>query len=347
MKTRTRARRVGQLLNYFCGTLGFAAVAAEPTGAVVRSEFIYDKAPFPSCHASTIVEPRAGGLVAAWFGGTAEGKPDVEIWLSRFDGDSWSAPISVADDKRSDGSRGPTWNPVLFEPKDGPLWLYFKTGDSPSRWSGSRKFSTDAGKTWSAAERLPDGILGPVKNKPVQLADGSLLSASSSEHDGWRVHFERSTDGGKSWTLIGPVNDGKKISAIQPSILLHGGDSLQAVGRTRQGKIFEVWSTDAGRTWGELTLTDLPNPNSGTDAVTLRDGRHLLVYNPVTKGRTPLAIAITADGKTWTPNFQSLETEPGEYSYPAIIQSRAGLVHVTYTWKRQRIKHVVLDPSRF
>ena len=54
--------------------------------------------------------------------------------------------------------------------------------------------SADGGRTWSAPQRLPDGILGPIKNKPVQLANGDLLAGSSTENNGWRCHFERSTD---------------------------------------------------------------------------------------------------------------------------------------------------------
>jgi predicted neuraminidase len=120
---------------------------------------------------------------------------------------------------------------------------------------------------------------------------------------------------------------------------------LLALGRTRQNKrIFRVESLDGGRSWGELTLTDLPNPNSGTDAVTLADGRHLLIYNHSETGRSPLNIAVSRDGKTWLP-AATLETEPGEFSYPAIIQAADGTVHVTYTWKRKKIAHAVIDPA--
>jgi predicted neuraminidase len=206
--------------------------------------------------------------------------------------------------------------------------------------------SGDAGKTWSKPRRLPEGILGPIKNKPVQLPDGDLLCPSSSEHDGWRVHFERTRDL-VSWQATPPINDGKEIGAIQPSMLIHPGGKLQAVGRTRQGKIFEVWSEDHGKNWGPMSLTDLPNPNSGTDAVTLRNGRHVLAYNHSTSGRSPLNVAISKDGKTWNPVL-NLETEPGkQFSYPAVIQTADGLVHITYTWKRERIKHAVLDPQKF
>jgi predicted neuraminidase len=321
-----------------------AAEAAKESTAVVASAFIFEKAPFPSCHASTIVESN-GGIIAAWFGGTEERHPDVGIWLSHYKDGQWTPPVEVANGVESPTKRYPTWNPVLFQPKDGPLMLFYKVGPSPSKWWGMVKTSDDGGKTWSDARRLPDGILGPIKNKPVQLASGDILSPSSSEHDGWRVHFERSTDGGKTWTATPPVNDGRKIAAIQPSVLIHGEGRLQAVGRTKSGRVFEIWSGDDGKTWGEMSLTSLPNPSSGTDAVTLSDGRHLIVYNHSEEARNPLNVALSRDGKAWQ-SVLELENDPTRhFAYPAVIQTSDGLVHITYTWNRERIKHVVVGPS--
>jgi predicted neuraminidase len=160
------------------------------------------------------------------------------------------------------------------------------------------------------------------------------------------VHFERSTDRGRTWTATPPLNDGKTIAAIQPSILVHPGNRLQALGRTRSGKIFETWSTDQGRSWSAITLIDLPNPSAGIDAVTLADGRSLIVYNHTASGRSPLNVAVSRDRRVWEA-VVTLEDQPGrEFSYPAVIQSRDGLIHITYTWHRKRIKHVVLDPAR-
>jgi predicted neuraminidase len=227
--------------------------------------------------------------------------------------------------------------------------LFYKVGPSPAKWWGELKTSTDAGQTWSKARRLPEGILGPIKNKPVQLANGDILCPTSDEStekpSKWRVHFERSCDAGATWTKTEPLNDGLAISAIQPSVLFLGGDKLLAIGRTRQQRLFQIESPDAGKTWGQMQLTNLPNPNSGTDAVTLHDGRHLLIYNHTPKGRTPLNLALSLDGNTWQAALV-LETDPGEYSYPAIIQTADGLVHATYTWKRQRIRHAILDPTK-
>lgn len=322
--------------------------AGTPSG-FLKSEFIYETAPFLSCHASTLVETKED-LVAAWFGGTREGNVDVGIWSARLEGGRWTPPVEVANGIQTNAPAGtpgrfPCWNPVLFQPKGGPLLLFYKVGPSPRKWWGVLRTSADSGKTWSAPRLLPEGILGPIKNKPVQLAGGDILSPTSSEHDGWRVHFERSTDGGLTWSKTGAVNDGKTIGAIQPSVIFLGGEKLTAVGRTRQGKIFQIDSDDAGRTWGAMKLADLPNPNSGIDAVTLRDGRHLLIYNHTASGRSPLNLAVSRDGQTWHAALV-LESEPqAEFSYPAIIQTSDGLVHVTYTWKRQKVKHVVVDPS--
>jgi predicted neuraminidase len=324
---------------------GYRAASAD--SAIVLAEFIAQPFPTAAVHASTIAETPEG-LVAAWFGGSAEGAPDVGIWLSRKTGGAWSQPVEVAIGTQPDGKRYPCWNPVLVTAGPDKLLLFYKVGPSPSGWWGMVRASRDGGRTWSAAQRLPDGVLGPIKDKPVWLPGGVLIAPSSTESpeqpSRWRIHFELSRDTGRTWTIVTPPS-APAIDAIQPTILFHPGGRLQAVGRTRSGRIFQTWSADQGRSWGPLTLTTLPNPNSGIDAVTLRDGRQLMVYNHTASGRTPLNVAVSADGEHWQAAVV-LEHDPGEYSYPAVIQTSDGLVHITYTWKRQRIKHVVLDPTR-
>lgn len=334
------------------------AVAERP--GVVLEEFLYTSATFPSCHAVTIVELENKELLATYFGGTAERNPDVEIRLQRKKTDgSWTAPISVADGIQPDGKRFPTWNPVIFQPKGGDVMLYYKVGPSPKEWWGEFKTSGDNGHTWSKAKKLPNNILGPIKNKPVQLEDGSILSGSSTEDHGWRAHIERSTDGGKSWTFIGPLNDPKKVGTIQPTLLTHADGSIQMLCRTHDsenGHIAECWSRDKGLTWSQMKNSTLPNNNSGLDAVTLKDGRHILVYNHSTrnqkgmghKGRGVLNIAVTRDGKNWEAALilDYIDEPNKQYSYPSVIQTADGLVHVVYTWHRTRIKHVVIDPDK-
>ncbi len=331
--------------------MGYTRVAdlADQPG-IILMEFIYDEAPFPQSHASTIVETDLG-LVAAWFGGTRERNPDVGIWVSRNEGREWSPPVEVANGVQHDQKRYPCWNPVLFQPQEGPLLLFYKVGPSPQAWWGMVITSSDGGRSWSEPRRLPEDILGPVKNKPIQLPNGDLLMGSSTEHDGWRLHFERTSDLGKTWQLVGPINDGETFGVIQPTLLTYPDGRVQALNRSRQARIIETWSSDGGRTWSQLEATMLPNPSAGIDGVTLRDGRQLLVYNhtlrggPNPRGREMLNVAISTDGQDWKAALV-LENEPGEFSYPAVIQAADGLVHITYTWQRRRIRHVVLDPAK-
>jgi predicted neuraminidase len=327
-------------------------------GKILLKEFIFDSVPFASCHASTIVEG-SRGLVAAWFGGKGEGKPDVGIWLSRRVHGAWTAPVEVATGVVPGERRFPCWNPVLFQPgraaKEGspiqnkPLMLFYKVGPSPQSWWGMLATSQDGGAIWAPPQRLPKGILGPIKNKPVELAGGEILCPTSTESaekpSRWRVCFERTADLGATWTKTEYLNDGVAVRAIQPSILKLGRQELLALGRTTQGKIFRAASHDDGKTWGKLELTSLPNPNSGIDAVTLKDGRNLLVYNPTIWERSPLCVAVSGNGMDWK-SVAVLENDAGEYSYPAVIQSADGLVHITYTWRREKIRHVVLDPAQ-
>jgi len=319
---------------------------------IITNEFIFEKAPYPECHAATIAETKQG-LVAAWFGGTKERNPDVCIWVSRLVNGKWTEAINVANGIQNDTLRYACWNPVLYQVSGGDLLLFYKIGPSPAKWKGFFRSSKDGGITWSAQQALPNGILGPVKNKPVTLKNGDILSPSGTENDGAKVHFELSSDKGKTWRVIGPLNDGKTVKALQPTILFHRGDSLQMLCRTQNRAIYESWSADNGNTWSPLDKTSLPNNNSGIDGVTLKDGRQLLVYNHVlppgnlAKGaRTPLNVAVSNDGKTWYAALILEDSPISQYSYPSVIQTADGLVHIVYTWRRQRIKHVVIDPKK-
>ncbi|NQV26393.1 MAG: exo-alpha-sialidase [Rhodopirellula sp.] len=353
-------------LSVLCATASFAEVplpdVSKPgSGAVVSAELIYqlEGRQTPQCHASTIVETSTG-LVAAWFGGTRESDPDVGIWVSRHEDGQWSKPVEVADGSEGEDKEYACWNPVLFQPKTGPLMLFYKVGVNPRLWWGALMTSTDSGRTWSKTRRLgtsaalPDdnhNLLGPVKNKPLQLKDGSILCPSSTENVGWRIHFELTRDLGKTWEVIGPIHDATTFNAIQPSILTHPNEHLQVLCRSQENVVVQSWSADNGRTWGPVTATELPNPNAGTDAVTLADGRHLIVYNhtvrrgPFPAGRSMLNVAISKDGKSWKPVL-TLEKDKSEFSYPAIIQTSDGKVQITYTFKRESVKHVVIDPSQ-
>ena len=309
--------------------------------ATSSSGFVFETAPFASCHASTIVETKPGVFLAAWFGGDDEGKPNVAIWSSQFENGKWSAPVELAREPQI-----ATYNPVLFYTKDRTLWLYYKFGPHPSDWSAGRRSSKDDGKTWSEIEHLPAGIYGPIKNKPLVLPDGAVVSGTSVEsYHAWTPWVERSVDNGETWSKHGPIiYPGEAYAAIQPAIVPVGGNRLRMFVRTtkRIGKIAAADSSDGGKTWSPLRATELPNPNSGIDAVGLKDGRIVMIYNHTASGRSPLNLGVSSDGEKWQ-MFQVLESEPGEYSYPAIIQSQDGALHAVYTWNRKRIKHVVVS----
>ncbi len=322
-----------------------------PKGFISKQQFVYDTASFPSCHASTLAETPEG-LIAAWFGGTHEKHKDVEIWVSRKRGDKWTDPVSVANGIQDNGERYPCWNPVLFQYPGGPLVLFYKVGPDPTEWWGVYKTSNDYGKTWSAAVKLPVGILGPIKNKPILLQDGRLICPSSTENktDGrWQVHLEMTTDFCKTWTTTGPLNDGISYHIIQPSLLLYPDNKQQLLCRSKENRLVSLWSDDAGINWSAPDTTELLNPNSGTDAVTLHNSWQLLVYNPTERTkdkwggpRSPLSVAISKNGIDWK-DILVLEDEPGEFSYPSVIQSKDGMIHITYTSNRKKIKYVAVS----
>lgn len=336
------------------------------------SEFIFTpgSTSFPQSHASTVVELKNGDLLAAWFGGAHEGAPDVAIWMARFHGGHWSAPEVVAREHEV-----PTWNPVLFHTLDGRLWLYYKAGETAASWSAARRVSSDEGKTWSAPERLPAGLLGPIRAKPLVMADGTIVAGSSVEaYKTWACWIERSTDGGVRWKKIGPITlteaqdkaeppsvdmriadpelRAKQIDErdfkgiIQPTVVSLGGQHLRLYARSlsRAAKIMVADSQDGGLTWSKTRFLQVPNNNSGLDVVVLKDGRVVLLCNNVPSGRTPLTLLESADGEHFKP-FATLEDAPGEYSYPALIQRRDGDLEMTYTWQRTAIKHVHLKLS--
>ena len=335
----------------FCFILLLPTVlTAQPVVRQLQSGFIFDEPVTASCHASTLEEVGKGRLLAAWFGGSQEGAKDVGIYLSAYDGADWSTPRQVVAPLVADGDTLPCWNPVLYRSEAGRLYLFYKIGKNPREWYGVVRTSTDGGEQWSAPTDLPAGILGPVRNKPVEIVPGVIVCGSSTESpkdNTWRVHVERYYEAEDRWERV-TVPNPKGLEIIQPTLLRHGGDTLQLLCRSKHGKLVDTWSTDAGRHWSTADTTTVLNSNSGVDALTLPCNGFLLVNNPLRpgqdwwNGRNVLDLEHSPNGTDWQPLLDLERQAEGEYSYPAIIQASDGWVHLTYTYDRRRIRHVAL-----
>ncbi|MFX3648535.1 MAG: exo-alpha-sialidase [Paenibacillus sp.] len=325
---------------------------------IADKQYIFQEGqPFQSSHASTIAVLPAGDLLVAWFAGQHEKASDVAIWLARMDhSGAWSVPRKVADEEGI-----AHWNPVLFALGDS-LMLFYKVGHEITDWHTRIIRSADGGCTWTTARELVAGDIGgrgPVRNKPIQLEDGTILAPASIERldpdvsgkQIWESFVDISTDHGETWTKSAhvPMDLSTYVGAenwfakglIQPTLWSSGGVCVHMFLRSTEGVIFRSDSQDGGRTWCEAYTTELPNNNSGIDAILTEHGLLALVYNPVSghateSSRTPLVIAFSTDnGRTWGDELV-LENEPGEYSYPAIV-SQGKHLYITYTWKRDRI----------
>ena len=302
---------------------------------------------FPQCHASTLAFLPQGGLGAAWFAGSHEQADDVGIWYCRCTDDQWTSPVQVAT-----GDGIPCWNPVLFAAGERML-LFYKVGKQIPAWKTMWKESLDGGATWSPAQELVPGDIGgrgPVKNKCIWLKDGAILAPASIETaTEWNCFVDRSEDDGKTWNRSSDIPlDRKKLKGlgiIQPA-LWEDDRGIHMLTRSTEGAVMRSDSTDGGKTWSLARRTELPNNNSGLDAVRLEDGRLVVVYNPVSgnwAARSPIAFSISNDnGASWS-KPQILEQAPsnaqgieGEFSYPAVIAKDRD-IFITYTWKRRGI----------
>ncbi|WP_274649509.1 sialidase family protein [Paenibacillus humicola] len=317
-----------------------------------KKEFVFaDEKPFKQCHASTVLALSDGEVLTAYFAGTREKNPDVAIWLSRRSREgSWSAPAVAADE--ADIAH---WNPVLFQaPDTGHIWLFYKVGHEIPEWFTRYIVSKDGGHTWSEPAELVPGDIGgrgPVRNKPIVLRSGRWLAPASLEtKTDWDAFVDISDDGGRTWRERAvPLDRGqlKGKGIIQPT-LWEDAAGVHMLLRSTEGFVYRSGSADNGESWTEAHAIDLPNNNSGIDLAAAGDGRLYLVMNPVRgdwAARTPLVLQQSEDGgRTWR-EVLVLEDEPGEYSYPAIIAD-GGTLHLTYTWRRERIVYWRIDLGR-
>lgn len=318
----------------------------------IAKELVYpiDGGITPSCHASTLILLQDGSIRAAWFGGTHEKHPDVEIYSAIRQNDRWSEAETVS--VKSDTA---CWNPVLCA--DGNhVTLYFKRGAEIAHWLTIVRESYDGGSTWTPERELVPGDnsggRGPVKNKLHVTSDGVLIAGASHEAEDrswWKAFFDLSYDGGRTWErtdyLVPEAIEGKPaVKLIQPTIW-ESRTGLHALIRSDAGFIYRSDSEDNGRTWSAAYPTSLPNNNSGIDLVRLPDGKIALVCNPVSENwgkRTPISVFVSSDnGLTWEKALD-LEASDGEYSYPAVIYAD-GLLHITFTYQRKSVMYCAVE----
>ena len=307
--------------------------------ATFRSDLAFSvNAERRECHCATLVELPNGDLMAAWYAGSREGNPDVAILGARLPaGETHWTPARVLVPAAHEGQG----NPVLFLDRRDRVHLVYDTRYGPS-WQECEvhfKISTDQGRTWGPQCALHEEHGWMVRNKPIQLCNGEILLPIYDEIK-WSSMVLISSDEGDHWSVHGNVT--APTGCIQPTVIQSSDGELLMFLRTggTGGCIRRTTSPDNGRTWTQTTGTDLPNPNSGIDMVRLANGHLVLCYNDSSTARTPLTVALSTDeGETW-PIRRHLETDEGEYSYPAIIQTTDGLIHLIYTHRRTSIKHV-------
>lgn len=330
----------------------YVAVAQRPVVQQYSERMLLDSMPTKACHAATLAEVKHGKIIAAWFGGSYEGAKDVSIYcctISPVQG----KPKRVASPSIEGKDTLPCWNPVLFKSKSGMLYLFYKVGKNPREWKGYVITSKNEGNSWSKPRALPVGFLGPIKNKPIEVHKGVLLCPSSVEtvtDNRWISHVELYNEATLQWRKI-PIDSASKFGVIQPTLLSHNADTVQALMRSRQNRIVESWSYDGGSTWQRMDTLSVLNPNAGIDAVRMSGFCFLLVNSPLLSGkdwfngRNVLELAYSKDGRCWR-HLQTLEHEPeGEFSYPAIIKDGKGMIHIIYTYNRHNFKYVSIRIS--
>ncbi|MBR0112197.1 MAG: exo-alpha-sialidase [Clostridia bacterium] len=323
----------------------------------IEKYFVCDTLPTANCHASTLLPLDDGSVVFAWFGGTKEGRDDVDIWYTVKDSSGFMPP-----EKLSRAKDIPHWNPVLFLMKSGEIRLFFKVGKKIAAWKTFYASSFDSGRTFSQPRELVPGDRsggrGPVRNKCLRLESGRVLAPASTEHHGWVSFTDISDDDGVTWRkgrrvkteyavpILNSENNysTNKIPMIQPTLWQSDDGTVHMFARTAAGRIYRSESEDEGETWREAYPTGLPNNNSGIDLVKVPDGRIFLVSNPVSENwgeRSPLTVQVSADGGNTFTHFLTLEEvkKDSEFSYPAAVY-HSGALHISYTYERTNIAYV-------
>ncbi len=305
---------------------------------------------FPSCHCSVVQELDNGDLLVGYYAGEDEARPDAAWVLARrrphapaFD------PLTIV----ADTPGKPEGNGILFQTREGTVLLIYGTMhgklEGPSgpgvRWTSCDlriKRSEDNGATWTEPQMIEAEWGHVPRCKPIRLQSGEIIFGT--EYKDGHSYFWISADEGRSWQRTGPVPGAE---TEQPALIERRDGSLLALLRPAGSipAVFTAHSTDHGRIWTPAQQSSFPCPHAALDAVRLADGRIVMAWNNDPARRNPLTLALSEDeGETW-PYVRVLITGEGQFHYPAIIQSRDGLLHLTFTNNRRTIDHVVLTPD--
>ena len=331
------------------------------SGPVYSESFINDEVDGIKCHASSITSAGKDRMVSVWYAGTREGAEDVSLYISFFDEIKYIWTSTEVLISREESSRElkryvkKIGNPVIFSDRKDRLYLFYSTV-SIGGWSGTSinyKISLDRGTTWTASRKM---VLSPflnltnnVKNKGIVLDDGSIVLPVY--HEFIKKYSQMVRVRPDTYEVNYEINKAThEHKAIQPSILPEDEKGLVAffrnMDRDEKKYILMAESNDLGNTWTGLQRTTLPHPNSGFDMIRLSNGYYLGAINKAFDNRGNLTLVISGDrGRTWK-DLEVIENDPdNEYSYPSISRSEGGLYHMTYTYERKRIKHVVFNEA--
>ena len=304
-------------------------------------------------HVSSMVPLIGGDMMAAWYSGSREGAGDVVVYASTFSKGKWSHPVPLVSRESHIMETGryvkKVGNALLARDEEGRLWLFYSSIFAGG-WSGASlnyMYSGDEGETWSSSRRL---VLSPlfnltnnVKNKALALRGGGFLLPVYHELIKKRSELVRLDPDGRFRRVL-MTDEGE---AIQPSIVHKDGSTLGAFFRNMSDdsprRVLYSESPDMGLNWGPLLRTTLKNPNAGLDVMATDSGL-LAVLNNTDEGRQRLTLEFSSDGgRTWDELYVLEDEEGREFSYPFIETGTDGLVHITYTYDRKRIKHVSFD----
>lgn len=303
----------------------------------------------PAAHSSSFTMLANDDLLAFWFAGTKEGQPDVKIWHSTYHNGKWDMATSLVDPQMIAKANHryviKVGNPVIYRAANGVLHL-FVVSVSIGGWSGSalnHLQSQDNGLHWTSPERI---VISPffnistlVRTSAVGLSDGGFYLPVY--HEFIRKYPELlrfDADG----NFIQQIRITNKNKMLQPSLVPVGSLNAWTFFRNSANDsesrvLYTSQTTDGGMHWSDPEPTNLTNPDASIAAVSLNDGRMLMVYNDIS--RAHLWLAISYNGTEWHPIYQ-LEDKPGEeFSYPS-IQVNGNLIDILYTNNRQNIKHV-------